>query len=1378
MTGSTTRVSVASDGTQANSDSYVGSLSADGRFVVFESTASNLVAGDTNGTTDIFVRDLMTGSTTRVSVASDGTQGISNSYSPHLSADGRFITFGSNADNLVAGDTNGSLDGFTVANPLFGPVVAQPWSFSYTDPADMLTFAHLSGDSYNGDKPGTATGDVIRPPAGWTAILTTWDGSGAVPTDDAGNAVATITVSAPGMQATAYREDATGRVVISYRGTDGVGELAGTSIPLGLGDDEPTFLGFPVQTSSYMQSAVDFYAAVVRGVPAQGTTAVAPDLISFTGHSLGGMLAGYMAGLTGAQAMVFATGPHSELMQYLNTDVVRPTDIGLLSSSVDYSGLVHARIDGEVLGEAVQAAIDGTFAAFVRSALSGNVVIAALSGLALLRWGDATFEGTNLAPMISGLPQTWPNANSLHSMPLHMLVAYADYSLDLTEYKSVSGFLWSFFNEDVARNASLAVGNPAFSNMNAGTMFSDMVLAIDDRAGGLEDVLTGLLQSANVNLADIAATSIGLGPDPTLVRNTQFGGQIVEYLSRHYVETAARAMFSDTVDFATALGASRVGAGGEWIRLTPHVFTTYNETAGMRSIASAISQAMGLGTGQLTAAINVQNIFVLADPDVGRALTGTAGNDLIIGASDASRLGIAANGGAGNDVIVGTGWNDTLIGGSGQNFLIGGQGNDRYVASSVLGTRTVVSDLGGQDRIEVGGQILGYSDQSGTAYLGNSLTLVIGSQNATVQILDHFQSRFRAGTGLGRIEDIVNFDGTIWRPTTIVEQVFGVLRHAVNSVASGTTALVTAAVDAVDQVVGSIAEYGTRLVQAVGAGIEDTFRFLEVNFSQGNAVILAFSPINRLAALAPGDATTHVINIDANSDGIVDASITLLGSYVGLGLSVTTDGADTIIRLTLDPALQFDITGDNILNDTLTGSALAEKIGGLGGNDSLSGLAGDDTLMGGAGNDTLAGGEGVDRMFGGLGNDLYVVREVEDIVIEFFGEGTDTISASVSYELLTPVENLVLTGITNMNGTGNSLNNRITGNVAANRLSGLDGQDTIMAGLGNDTVDGGAGNDALYGGDGNDLMVGGIGNDLIDGGLGTDRAYFTGTTAATVNLSLITAQVTGFGTDTLLGVEHLSSGSGNDRLTGNTLGNSLISGAGNDAVDAGAGNDALYGGDGNDLMIGGIGDDRIDGGLGIDRAYFTGTAAVTVNLSLTTAQVTGFGTDTLLGIEHLSSGSGNDRLTGNTLGNSLISGAGNDTVDGGAGNDALYGGAGNDLLTGGTGNDRFSYAAQSETGDRVSDFIAADDSFVFQALGFNVFQAGSFSSLAFGTLNAASFRFGSTNVAADSNDFFIFRNTDTTLWFDADGNGTLRAAILIADLQTGATMSATDVLLI
>ena len=112
VTGITERVSVSTAGSQADNGSFNPSLSADGQYVAFESDASNLVSGDTNGDRDIFVRDRQTGTTERLSVVYDGTQANNDSYDPSLSADGRIVAFMSNATNLVAGDTNSDSDIF------------------------------------------------------------------------------------------------------------------------------------------------------------------------------------------------------------------------------------------------------------------------------------------------------------------------------------------------------------------------------------------------------------------------------------------------------------------------------------------------------------------------------------------------------------------------------------------------------------------------------------------------------------------------------------------------------------------------------------------------------------------------------------------------------------------------------------------------------------------------------------------------------------------------------------------------------------------------------------------------------------------------------------------------------------------------------------------------------------------------------------------------------------------------------------------------------------------------------------------------------------------------------------------------------------------
>ncbi len=106
VTGSTERVSVAGDGTQGDGRSFQPSVSGDGRFVVFASLASNLVPGDTNGFADVFLHDRQTGTTSRLSVAPDGSQAQCSSWDPSISDDGRFVSFTSGGTNLVTGDVD------------------------------------------------------------------------------------------------------------------------------------------------------------------------------------------------------------------------------------------------------------------------------------------------------------------------------------------------------------------------------------------------------------------------------------------------------------------------------------------------------------------------------------------------------------------------------------------------------------------------------------------------------------------------------------------------------------------------------------------------------------------------------------------------------------------------------------------------------------------------------------------------------------------------------------------------------------------------------------------------------------------------------------------------------------------------------------------------------------------------------------------------------------------------------------------------------------------------------------------------------------------------------------------------------------------------
>jgi Tol biopolymer transport system component len=112
QTGNTTRISLDSSGGEANNNSFDPTISSDGRFIAFESLSNNLVTGDTNGYGDIFVHDTQTGNTTRVSLDSSGGEANDDSEGPSISSDGRYVAFESLANNLVMGDTNGYGDIF------------------------------------------------------------------------------------------------------------------------------------------------------------------------------------------------------------------------------------------------------------------------------------------------------------------------------------------------------------------------------------------------------------------------------------------------------------------------------------------------------------------------------------------------------------------------------------------------------------------------------------------------------------------------------------------------------------------------------------------------------------------------------------------------------------------------------------------------------------------------------------------------------------------------------------------------------------------------------------------------------------------------------------------------------------------------------------------------------------------------------------------------------------------------------------------------------------------------------------------------------------------------------------------------------------------
>ncbi|HRX36051.1 MAG TPA: calcium-binding protein [Aestuariivirga sp.] len=396
-------------------------------------------------------------------------------------------------------------------------------------------------------------------------------------------------------------------------------------------------------------------------------------------------------------------------------------------------------------------------------------------------------------------------------------------------------------------------------------------------------------------------------------------------------------------------------------------------------------------------------------------------------------------------------------------------------------------------------------------------------------------------------------------------------------------------------------------------------------------------------------------------------------------------------------------------------------------------------------------------------------------------------------------------GITVTTGSGNDTihggagDDTINAGSGANVLFGDAGDDVMTGGGGIDSMKGQDGDDTLIGGGAIDYLFGGNGADLLDGGDtlapnylygGADNdTYYIRNAGDIINERDI---YDGSGTDSVIvyaainfslsdkahvkgAVENLvlegASVMDNIDGTGNGLDN-LIYGTdgGNNKLRGLAGDDELYGRAGNDTLDGGAGADRLDGGNGSDTASYESAASrVRVALDGSIAALGDAVDDTFFGIENLSgsniAGTG-DVLRGDGGANTIFGLDGDDTINGRAGKDRLVGGLGADTLTGENGSDWFSYYATNEGGDTVTDFASGTDVFRFKGAAFASLTAAAYST--------ANFISRADNVAQDANDFFVFRTTDKSLWFDADGNGA-GAAVMIADLQNTATMVFSDI---
>ena len=353
--------------------------------------------------------------------------------------------------------------------------------------------------------------------------------------------------------------------------------------------------------------------------------------------------------------------------------------------------------------------------------------------------------------------------------------------------------------------------------------------------------------------------------------------------------------------------------------------------------------------------------------------------------------------------------------------------------------------------------------------------------------------------------------------------------------------------------------------------------------------------------------------------------------FVDSAKDVTTDTGTGLADVdTVNSTLVTTTIADSIENLTLLDTAVTGN-----GNAGNNVLIGDDLA------NNLDGKAGADTMQGGKGDDFYFVDDVGDKVIEASGQGVDQVNSSVTFTLPDFVENLVLTGDSNINGTGNGFDNILVGNDGNNSLNGGAGADTIAGGIfgsdaGDDTIDGGAGNDRMIGRDGDDTyIVDSVLDTVIENpgeGVDTIKSSVSYTLPDTVEILELTGVLDINGTGTKFG----------DLIIGNT-GNNILDGKG----DA----DSLQGGDGNDTYIVDNTGDKIVEDSTPNSGHDTAQSSVSFSLATNGANVE----DLVLTGKAAINGTGNDldnKLTGNTAANKLDGGLGADTMIGGAGDDS------------------------------------------------------------------------------------------------------------------------------
>lgn len=581
-------------------------------------------------------------------------------------------------------------------------------------------------------------------------------------------------------------------------------------------------------------------------------------------------------------------------------------------------------------------------------------------------------------------------------------------------------------------------------------------------------------------------------------------------------------------------------------------------------------------------------------------LTGTTGTENLSGTGN--ELDNALTGNNGTNIISGQAGNDTIDGGLGIDTMAGGSGDDVYYVNEYFDEIIENADEG-IDTV--------YSSTNYKMVSENLENLILtGSSdiNVTANELDN-ELTGNAGNNLfygnGGNDKIDGGAG--------VDSLHGGYGNDVYYV---------------DNSNDIVKEYYDQGIDKVYASADFTLTGNLENLELTGSAIIATG--NDIYNNITGNDEDNIIDGKAGNDtmtGGLGNDIYYVDQYLDEIIENQGEGIDTVYSST-----NYKMVSENLENLVLTG-ALDLNVTANNTDNNLTGNSGANLFYALDGNDTIDGSGGTDTMYGGYGDDVYYVDQYVDEIIEFSNQGIDTVFASSNYKMVSEnLENLTLTGSSNLNVTANNADNQLTGNSGNNLFYALNGNDTIDGGLGIDTVYGGYGDDVYYIDNSNDEVI-------EFSSQGTDKVFASADYNLTNN------------------IEELELTGSAIQGTGNNLRNTITGNDLNNVIDGGLGIDTMIGGRGDDVYYVNEYFDEIveNAGEGLDTAYSSSSYKM-VQENLENLVLTGNSNI------NVTANNSDNLLTGNSGNNVFYALNGNDTIEGGIGADSMYGGYGNDIF--------------------------------------------------------------------------------------------------------------------